>query len=190
MAFTLTQFGRVSPSRAIDKPAVAETWLPIPGFEGIYDVSDRGNVRNATTGRVLKPYAASGGYLRVNLRIDGGGKHLRVHRLVASAFIRLPHPREQVNHIDLDKRNNAIENLEWVSGKENVRHFKDAMKRLGKVGPAPRLLSYEIAQNIRRDYRDTDTTYKKLADKHGVSTSCIWHILAERSYVPIRREGL
>lgn len=84
-----------------------------------YEVSNLGNVRNKKTGRILKPNLnRPGGYQRVNIQ----GRHKYVHRLVADSFFDGDHDKLDVNHIDGDKTNNALPNLEWCTRKENLRH--------------------------------------------------------------------
>lgn len=98
-------------------------WRPVFEWEDLYEVSSHGEVRNAIEGNVLRPFTTRKGYRIVKLCRDGVKKNFKVHRLVASAFIRLPDEGEQVNHRDLDKANNRLDNLEWVSCAENVAHF-------------------------------------------------------------------
>jgi len=94
-----------------------ESWLPIVGYEGKYAVSDFGNVRNAKTGRILKP-SNSDGYLRVNLS-NNGVKTFLVHRLVIETFF--PIDDKEVNHKNHITTDNRLENLEWCSRSENLR---------------------------------------------------------------------
>lgn len=93
-------------------------WAGIAGFEGRYQVSDHGDVRNTKTGRVLKALAFPNGYLRVYL---GRGKAYLVHRLVAAAFVQGDHTL-QVNHKDGQRDHNVWTNLEWLSCSDNHRH--------------------------------------------------------------------
>lgn len=93
-------------------------WIDIKGFEGRYQVSPDGMVRNAKTLRVLKPKKAKG-YLQVSL---GAGNYSYIHRLVAQAFIPNPDELPQVNHLDGIKSNNAVTNLEWCSASGNLKH--------------------------------------------------------------------
>lgn len=101
-----------------------EKWEPISGYDGIYEVSDIGRVRHAVTGHIKRPYLHPSGYLFVFLyRVsDKSNKMLRVHRLVADAFIHKLPERDQVNHINGNKADNRAANLEWVDGKENTQH--------------------------------------------------------------------
>lgn len=105
-----------------------ENWKNVVGYEGLYEVSDQGNVRNSVTGRVLKPKHDRWGYLRVNLYKDRRQKSHLIHRLVARAFIQNPENYPQVNHKDEDKENNAVENIEWCTAYYNT-HYGTAMQR-------------------------------------------------------------
>ena len=97
----------------------------IIGFEGKYSVDENGNVFSHISGRKLKPYPACGGYLCVNL----AGKNRLVHRLVAEAFLPDFLEKPQVNHIDGNKTNSALSNLEMATAQENVIHsFKTGLK--------------------------------------------------------------
>ena len=100
-----------------------EIWRDIQGFEGLYEVSTKGRVRNIRTGKVLKYVIGGMGYPFVNLyKANSKPKHIKVHRLVALAFIDNPDNLPEVNHIDEDKRNNDISNLEWCTASENQKH--------------------------------------------------------------------
>lgn len=97
-----------------------ETWAHIKGFLWRYQVSDKGRVRNYQTQRLLKLERHYRGYLRVQL---GRGPHYFVHRLVAEAFLENPDNLPIVNHKDRNKCNNSLENLEWLSLKDNSQHW-------------------------------------------------------------------
>ena len=117
---------------------VSELWKDIKGFEGSYQVSTKGNVRSLDrwvtekTGikkfihgkmEVLhNQYKDGRGYYKVSLHKDGKEKKLLVHRLVAIAFIPNPNNLPEVNHIDEDKHNNDVNNLEWCTRLENIHH--------------------------------------------------------------------
>lgn len=98
-----------------------EIWKPIDGYAP-YMVSSWGRVMNGQTGNVLAPHPNKKGYLRVDLYLDGEKKHKRVNRLVAQAFIPNPDGLPQVNHIDGNKQNNSVTNLEWCTNDDNNKH--------------------------------------------------------------------
>jgi hypothetical protein len=114
--------------RTLRNPKIGESWLPAPGFEGFYEVSDHGQVRRlatspgATVGYILKPYLDGEGYPRVSLHRRRARTQVAIHRLVAQAFIGPPAVGRECNHRDGDKTNNRVSNLEWVTGPENRDH--------------------------------------------------------------------
>lgn len=111
---------------------MSEIWMPITGFEGIYEVSNLGRVKNAK-GKIRKPFIAHGGYLMVDLVNHYERTHARVNRLVAKAFIPNPADKPEVNHKDGDKANNAADNLEWSTKSENMLHaYRSKLQTKGK----------------------------------------------------------
>ena len=130
-------------------------WKDIKGYEGLYQVSDDGQVRSLGVsyyirpnclvqkkGKVLLPELTKG-YLRVQLRKDGYAKHYLVHRLVAEAFIPNPDNLATVNHKDENKVNNAVDNLEWMSNKDNILYGTGIKRRSISKQKAIRQLSLE-----------------------------------------------
>ena len=101
-----------------------EIWKEIQGFEDRYAVSSKGRVMNLKTGKILKHGSTQNGYANVCLCKGDGTKRkwIKVHRLVAEAFIDNPDNLPQVNHKDENKTNNNVENLEWCSASKNIRH--------------------------------------------------------------------
>ena len=97
-----------------------EIWSKIKDYPN-YEVSSLGRVMNIKTGRILKPKLSHKGYLRIGLYNNEGFRQLRVHRLVAEAFILNPENLETVDHIDGNKLNNNVDNLQWMSNADNVR---------------------------------------------------------------------
>lgn len=110
-----------------------EIWKPVVGFEGLYEVSNLGNVkgvkRQGSSGGILSPAVRKDGYLHVNLRKNGNAGMFLVHRLVAEAFIPNREFKEQVNHIDGKRSNNLAENLEWTTRSENCLHAHDVLEK-------------------------------------------------------------
>lgn len=105
-----------------------EEFLPIKGYEGFYEISSFGRVRNVKRNSFLKPKLTDHGYYKVNLSkpySSGKGHSLKtfvIHRLVADAFIPNPFNKKQVNHKNEDKTDNYACNLEWVTAKENANY--------------------------------------------------------------------
>ena len=97
-------------------------WKDIEGYEGLYQVSDTGEVMNVITGKILKAYKEKSGYLRVGLYKDEKEKSFRVHRLVAEAFIPNPFNLPEVNHKSENKQDNRVENLEYCDRKYNINY--------------------------------------------------------------------
>ena len=110
-----------------------EEWKIIQAAFGLYEVSNRGRIRNTQTGHILKP-SKSGRYDHIDLTITRGKrKHFSVHRLVAEAFVDNPHGFNYVNHKDEDKKNNNADNLEWCTCQYNVTYGKGGLARYHKV---------------------------------------------------------
>lgn len=97
-----------------------EIWKPVQGFESKYEISNFGNIRN-TKGKQLSPWDNREGYLCIDLW-DGKRTHKKIHRLVAEAFIPNPNNLPLVNHINEEKYDNRVDNLEWVTAAENCNH--------------------------------------------------------------------
>ena len=96
----------------------------IPGWEGLYACTTSGNIYSYRTNKFLSPSKNKRGYLHVTFTKDGKRYDYRVQRLVAMTFLENPENKEQVNHIDGDKLNNCLANLEWVTPEENIEHAK------------------------------------------------------------------
>ena len=116
-----------------------EEYRPVVGYEGLYEVSNMGNVKSLNyngTGkeRILKAGKTDRGYLKVSLYQDGKIKQCYVHRLVAEAFIPNPNNLPIINHIDENKENNCMDNLEWCSVLYNNTYNGRANKVGKKVG--------------------------------------------------------
>lgn len=111
-----------------------EIWRPIENYNGIYEVSNLGYVKRIKNSnrckheRILKNKTKKNGYKFVCLSNNGKYRYFHVHRLVAFAFIENKESKLFVNHKDMDKSNNSVSNLEWVTGKENMKHARENKK--------------------------------------------------------------
>lgn len=161
-------------------------WMPILDK---YEVSDNGEIRNAKTGRIVKQFVGSGGYMRTQI----AGKTRQVHRLVALAFIPLVPGKEFVNHKDGDKQNNCVDNLEWCTRSENVRHAYDnsLMKPLDGTKNGRCKLSYEDVDFILENYVPGDKVYgaKALAKKFGVAPQTICAVTSGQNWKKYAHEN-
>lgn len=103
-----------------------DRWRDIPSLNGKFEASVTGLIRNKKSGLYRKPYINDSGYLCVGIYDSEKGQSVqhRVHRLVAEAFIPNPDGKRTVNHIDGNKLNNCVENLEWATHKENLSHAR------------------------------------------------------------------
>lgn len=121
-----------------------EVWKPISEYEGCYEVSNLGRVRGLdrvverstsprfVAGVVLSQETMPNGYKSVSLKRCGKQRRFYVHRLVASAFLPNPSNLAEVNHIDEDKANNYVENLEWCDRSHNIKHAGGSKRRVRK----------------------------------------------------------
>lgn len=106
-----------------------EIWKDIEGYEGLYMVSNLGNVKSMNYchrgyAQNLVPKVNNSGRLWVELFAGGNKKQMLIHRLVAMAFIPNEHNYPQINHIDENPKNNAVTNLEWCTQSQNIRAYR------------------------------------------------------------------
>lgn len=131
---------------------LSEQWKPIPGYVGLYEVSDLGNVR-ATQGKQPKIYNCQG-YRKVYLKNGFLIKYWGVHTLVAKAFIPNPRQKLQTNHKDFNRANNHITNLEWCTRSENALHAVNPLTRGDKNPYTPLYRRYSTPTTNRRRIPD------------------------------------
>lgn len=153
-----------------------EIWKDIIGYYGVYKINNFGEIKSLERmkwnhskkqliqERIMKQYM-SVGYYKVDLSLNDKRERYFVHRLLAQAFINNPNNKLQVNHINGIKTDNRLENLEWVSPSENVRHaFNIGLIKIN----AKRILQMDFNGNIIREWEST-----KIAGQNGFRISCI-----------------
>ena len=138
-----------------------EIWKPIKDYEGLYEVSNLGNVRALNYHRqkimkILKTKYTKDGYYETTLLKNSKPKSIRTHRLVAETFIEIPKNKPQVNHKNGNKLDNRVENLEWCTCKENIQHaIKIGLEKLdGHKNPnAKQVIQYDLDGNFIKEYK-------------------------------------
>jgi len=159
-----------------------EIWKIIPGYKGLYEVSNQGRVRSYSRGnnpRILKPEITWCGYARTALCRNGAfdRNHLSIHRLVAQAFIPNPENKPEINHKNGIKADNRVENLEWCTISENRKHAIATglmiMPR-GKQCSWAKLNEHKV-QRIRL-LIELGIRHKKIAKMFNISPSNVSHI--------------
>ena len=152
-----------------------EIWKDISGFEGIYQASNYGRVKSIVRyKKMLKTSENTEGYLRVCLTDRNHKKHtIALHRIIAKTFLRLPNKDEQVNHINGDKKDNRVENLEWCTQSENMKHaFMNNMIFRGKGKESQRAIEvnqYDLDGRFIKKWECIEDVRREL----GISTKNI-----------------
>ena len=174
-----------------------EIWKEIEGFDN-YKISNLGRVKNIKFDRLVKPLLDNKGYIMVNLYKDGKMKRLSLHRLIAIAFIPNPDNKPCIDHINTDRSDNHIDNLRWVTQKENHNNPLSLMNH--SKAAKGRTISEEQKKNqsekMKGRYKGNKWGSKKIiqltldgifvrewdaikdaAESFGVSSSAIWNCL-------------
>ena len=168
-----------------------ERWRWVEGYEGLYMVSDKGRVmgtpKKTHYGHILAQKETSQGYMSVCLFKEGATKYFSVHRLVASAFISNPKSKREINHKDGDKKNNCVDNLEWVTRSENEKH---AYGVLGKKpnrpwAGKPRKFARKFTDEQIRAIREDDRPMRVIGSELGVSKTAIRDIKTKKNYAEV-----
>ena len=143
-----------------------ETFVKIEGFEN-YEVSNLGKVRNIKSGIMLKPWFTKDGYLRHCLYKHNKRKNLLLHRIIATAFIDNPEGKPCVNHIDENKLNNDLSNLEWCTAKENMIHGTRTKRAAEKL--SQKVIQLDLNGNVLNEFE----SMVQAGQETGVSRSNI-----------------
>ena len=153
-----------------------EYWGDIEEFDGLYQASNLGRIRNKKTERILKCQKNKKGYLVVGLRKNNTQITRQVHRLVAKTFIPNPENKPQVNHKDGNKEDCCISNLEWNTNGENGKHAYDTglrRKRFGKEHfKAKAVEQYDLEGNLVKVWNSIADIERQLNIKHTNICKC------------------
>lgn len=156
-----------------------EIWKDVVGFEGIYQVSNQSKVKSllrwrGSDSRILVQNISKTGYYVVTLFKPGYNRVYKVHRLVAEAFLPNPSNKRTVNHIDGNKLNNIVSNLEWATDLENIRHAfanKLIVSCVGEKQSATKLKPREVMEIY-----NSQLPRRVLSKKYNISYTAICNI--------------
>lgn len=162
-----------------------EQWKVVKDFDN-YLVSDLGNVKTLKGKFKNIVYDSKNAYGYVELWKNNKGKKIRIHRLVAETFIPNVYNKEQVNHIDGNKKNNCVSNLEWVTPKENIRHAIEnnlSSIKYGSKNSSAKLKEEDVA--YIRETAGISESVRNLAKKYNVSTTTIYNIINYKKWLKV-----
>lgn len=170
----------------------AEAWRPVKGYEGCYEVSDRGRVRSLSRticfmdkqrlikGRIMKLGVHTHGYRSVGLRLNGNVKTHVVHRLVLLSFHPERLPGMEVDHINNIRHDNRLENLRWVSRAQNMaRQVELGTRIMGDTHPNTTLPDAKVVEAVQ--LRDRGWTLPQIGRHLGVSSHVAGYAIRTRS---------
>ena len=151
-----------------------EIWKDIAGYEGHYQVSDKGRIKSVKfrKERILKPRRDTRGYLRVNLCKNGEIKQYMVHRLVAKVFISNLDNLPMINHKDENPSNNRVENLEWCSAKYN-NNYGTHIQRISEKLSKPVLQFTKSGEFVKKWKSATDVELNLGYSQSNISKCCL-----------------
>ena len=177
-----------------------ELWADIKNYENYYQVSNFGRIRSLNRkfecngknqyssfktvktykGKIIKPLLDNRGYFYVFLCKNNVKKNIPIHRLVAKTFIPNPENKPQVNHIDGNKTNNNVTNLEWATCSENIQHayrnnlFTNQLESLKKIqkNNEKSVLQYDLNGNFIKEWESIKEAKKELKVSSHISCCC------------------
>ncbi len=176
-----------------------EIWKDVDGYDGVYQVSTLGRFKSVDRivkckngakklyrGRMMKAVVANMGYYCLNMSKNGNVKSCHLHRLVAEAFISNPENKRTVNHIDGNKLNNCVANLEWATDSENNQHAVDNNLRNIKVGEAvskAKLTELDVLE-IRR-LKHSGMSGPAIAELFPVGVTAIYSVINKLNWTHV-----
>ena len=161
---------------------IIETWKDIYKYEGRYQISNLGRVKSfGRNNPMIMKEKDIRGYKSVTLHDGERKRTIQIHRLVAMHFMSNPDNKPQVNHKDGDKSNNCVENLEWVTNSENIKHaWENNLKsQEGEKNPSS-VASESLVKKILQ--RGKYASYTQMSKDYGLGKSTIEHILKRHTW--------
>ena len=167
----------------IGKLKTKEIWKNVKEYENLYLVSNYGNIKRIGKNKNRKFNVTRNGYALVNLYKNGVSKNISVHRIVAEAFLKNIYNLPQVNHKNGVKTDNRVENLEWISGKENIKHSYRTLGRKASKGnkgninritkSTKPLIQYDLDGNFVKVWGSKENASRELKiDSATISNCC------------------
>ena len=156
-----------------------EVWKDVKDYEGLYQVSDRGNVRSVERrdsigrkvgGRIMKPIPNANGYIKVNLYKNGIRETKYIHRLVLEAFVENPSNFPEVNHLDEVKDNNELSNLEWCDARYNNNYGTRIERFVQARSKKVKAVNIKTGEIIR--FKSTMEAGRKGYNQGNVAAAC------------------
>lgn len=179
-----------------------EKWAIIPGASCNHQISNTGKVKTfyLNEEKIMKPSVDNCGYEKISISINGKRKTFTIHKLVALFFLPNPLDLKEINHIDGNKRNNNVNNLEWCTRSENVSHAFLMGLKVNKKGEES-LLSKEFNQfdlegNLIKKWRGVKQCSKELGindsrqitqNLHGRSKTCMGWIFSFEEKIDVKK---
>ncbi len=152
-----------------------EVWKDIEGYEGLYQISNLGNVKSLKNNIILKPLINKG-YSKCHLYKDGKLKLKRIHRLVAETFIPNNNNYPCVNHKDGNKQNNIVDNLEWCTRSYNDKEaYRLGLRKYNKADSKPKKVNqYDLNGNFIKTWKSAKEIKEELnIPTRSISAACI-----------------
>lgn len=167
-----------------------EIWKDVKGYNGLYQVSNYGNIKSlsriivrsngnySSKEKLLEPQIIKNGYLVVRLKKNGNRSTKLINRLVAESFIPNPEDKLEVNHKDLNKLNNHVDNLEWSTRSENMKHaYKNGVVDINKAIDKLKTVTKNDVVEIRKRKLNGESRKSVYEDyKHVISIGGFKHI--------------
>lgn len=153
-----------------------EKWEEIPNYENKYWISNYGRIKNKT--KIMKPMVATNGYLVACLWKNNKQSKILIHRLVAKIFIENPNNYEEVNHIDENKENNNVNNLQWCSHKYNMNYgnIKNKISKANKNRKVSQKAREKLSINSLNRIWINNGNEEKFIKKYELNNYLDWNL--------------